>query len=127
MNRATEGEAAFDDHLRLALEESRNGASELLGHLLEVYRPYLLQIANDELDSNLQGKAGGSDLVQQTFLEANKDIASFRGKSEAELMTWLRRILLHNVANFRRQYHSNKRDIGREVVLEAGSSGVGVG
>jgi len=107
------------------LEKSRAGATDLLGQLLDVYRPYLLQIANDELDSDLRGKAGGSDLVQQTFMEANKALVSFRGQTEAELVAWLRRILLNNLANFRRQFRaSGKRDVSREVAIATGDSSV---
>ena len=122
-------ETDFDESLQFALQQARDGTTDLLGQLLEAYRPYLLQIANDELDSDLRGKAGGSDLVQQTYLEANQDIAGFRGRSEAELIVWLRRILIHNLANFRRQFRTNgKRDIRREVSIENGdSSGVGIG
>lgn len=122
-------ETGFDGKLESALQQSRDGMTALLGQLLEAYRPYLLQIANSELDSDLKGKADGSDLVQQTFMEANKDIASFRGQSEAELIAWLRRILLNNLANFRRQYRSGgKRDVGREVPTNTGNSSVvGVG
>src|SRR4051812_48306071 len=120
---------AFDANLHLALEASRAGDSHLLGQLLDAYRPYLLQIANEELNSDLQGKAGGSDLVQQTFLEANRDIAGFRGKTEAELTAWLRQILLHNLANLRRQFGvRTKRDVSREVAVQTGNSSVvGVG
>jgi RNA polymerase sigma-70 factor (ECF subfamily) len=122
-------ETDFDGNLQIAMQQARDGTTELLGQLLEAYRPYLLQIANDELDSNLRGKAGGSDLVQQTYLEANQDIAGFRGRSEAELIVWLRRILMHNLANFRRQFRTNgKRDIRREMPIGNGdSSGAGFG
>lgn len=111
------------------LEESRAGGGDHLGLLLEVYRPYLLKVANDELDSDLRPKAGGSDLVQQTFLEANKNFEAFRGATEAELIAWLRKILLNNIANLHRQYRSTgKRDIDREVSIHAtGSSVINVG
>jgi len=125
MDLSTPGRAGFADKLRVALDQNSVGGSTLLGQLLEAYRPYLLQIANDELDTDLQGKAGGSDLVQQTFLEAQKDLVNFRGKSEAELMAWLRRVLLNNLANFRRQFRTNgKRDVSREVPMQGGDSSV---
>jgi RNA polymerase sigma-70 factor, ECF subfamily len=79
-------------------------------------RQYLLAVANEELEADLQAKVGASDLVQDTLLEAHRDFGQFRGRSEAEVLAWLRQILLHNVANASRQYRqTDKRQIQREV------------
>jgi RNA polymerase sigma-70 factor (ECF subfamily) len=62
-------------------------------------------------------------LVQETFLEAQRDFGRFHGDSAEELRAWLRRLLLNNVANFTRQYRERaKRQVGREISLEAGNS-----
>src|SRR5262249_18374790 len=99
------------------------GSREALGQALETYRRYLLLVAERELDAELRAKGGASDLVQQTFLDAQRDFACFRGNSEAELRSWLRRMLLDNLANFHRRYQQTpKRRIGYEVALEPGSS-----
>jgi RNA polymerase sigma-70 factor (ECF subfamily) len=91
--------------------------------LLEACRRYLLRIANGQIDADLRAKGGASDLVQQTFLEAQRDFAQFQGESEKELLAWLRQLLLHNVANFQRHYRATgKRQVGREVALEGDSS-----
>jgi len=89
----------------------------------------VLRIAEQELDPALRTKAGASDLVQETFLEAQRDFAHFRGTSEGELRAWLRQMLLCNLANFARRYRGTaKRDLGREVPLEpAGSQAAGDG
>jgi RNA polymerase sigma-70 factor (ECF subfamily) len=109
------------------LSAARAGSPEALGRALEACRAYLLLVAARELDPALRAKGGASDLVQQTFLEAQRDFAAFHGNSEAELLAWLRRLLLNNVANFSRAYRgTGKRDVGREVALGAGgASGVG--
>jgi RNA polymerase sigma-70 factor (ECF subfamily) len=103
------------------LSAARAGSPEALGQALEVYRNYLLLVAERELDSGLRAKAGASDLVQETFLEAQRDFPQFRGASEEELRAWLRRLLLNNVANFTRRYHVGKRQVGREQPLEPSS------
>jgi RNA polymerase sigma-70 factor (ECF subfamily) len=65
---------------------------------------------------------GESDLVQETFLEAQRDFEHFHGHSQSELLAWLRQLLLHNLANLARHYRdTQKRDVGREVKLETGS------
>ncbi len=107
---------------------ARAGSPEALGKALDACRAYLLRIANQELDPDLRAKGGASDLVQETFLEAQHDFPRFQGASADELRGWLRRILLNNLANFTRQYHAvAKRRVQREVALDAGTSSGGPG
>ena len=110
-----------DPEQRLAA--AREGSPEALGQALQACRGYLLLLAERELEPELRGKGGASDLVQETFLEAQKDFAHFQGNSEDELRAWLRQILLHNLANFTRRYRATaKRRLGREVALEVSGS-----
>jgi RNA polymerase sigma-70 factor (ECF subfamily) len=105
------------------LAAARAGSTEALGRVLETCRRYLLTVAERQLDPKLRAKGGASDLVQETFLEAQRDFSGFRGTSEAELLAWLSRLLLNNAGNFARRYRgTDKRDIGREVLLGAGDS-----
>jgi RNA polymerase sigma-70 factor (ECF subfamily) len=104
------------------LPEARAGSRQALGDMLEAYRAYLLLIANRQLDPDLRVKGGASDLVQETFLEAQRDFAQFQGDNGDELQAWLRQLLLHNLANFARRYRdAGKRAIGREVALDTPS------
>jgi RNA polymerase sigma-70 factor (ECF subfamily) len=105
------------------LAAARAGSAEALGEALEACRAYLLVVAGRELDGGLRAKGGASDVVQQTFLEAQRDFDGFRGTSEQELLHWLSRLLLNNVANFVRHYRATaKRKVGREVELKADTS-----
>jgi RNA polymerase sigma-70 factor (ECF subfamily) len=107
-----------------SLAAARAGAREVLGELLDLCRGYLLLVAQQELNADLRGKGGASDLVQETFLEAQRDFAQFQGTSETELLAWLRRLLLNNLANFSRRFRATgKRAIAREVGLEGAGSG----
>jgi RNA polymerase sigma-70 factor (ECF subfamily) len=103
--------------------DARAGSAEALGKLMEFSRQYLLLIANDELPADLQAKGGPSDLVQQTQLEAVGGFAAFRGQTAAELLAWLRQILLHNLRDFTRRFGvSAKRRARREVSLSEDDS-----
>lgn len=105
------------------LSEARAGSAEALGRALETCRRYLMLIAEQELAPALRAKGGASDLVQETFLEAQRDFAQFDGRSEAELRAWLRRLLLNNLGSFSRSYFgTGKRQVSREVPLAADSS-----
>ncbi len=66
------------------IEVARQGDPVALGRVLETFRDYLLLVANEELEPDLRAKLGGSDLVQETFLGAQRDLTSFRGKTETE-------------------------------------------
>jgi RNA polymerase sigma-70 factor, ECF subfamily len=110
------------------LPAARAGSREALGQALEACRCYLLLIANRQLDPALQAKGGASDLVQDTFLEAQRDFAQFAGGTEDELRAWLKRLLLNNVANFARRYRdTDKRQLQREMGLPGDSTSTGPG
>ena len=112
-----------EERRRLPCRGARAGSRDALGLALDECRHYLLHIAQAGLDPDLRAKAGASDLVQETFLEAQRDFARFQGASEEELLAWLRRLLLNNLANFIRRYRdTTKRLVGREVPLEPGSA-----
>src|SRR5206468_10628559 len=84
---------------------------------LNQYRGYLRALAQIELGRRLQGKVDSSDIVQQSLLEAHQDLAALKGKTEAELVAWLRTILTRNQLNTARDLTAQKRDIRRERSL----------
>jgi RNA polymerase sigma-70 factor, ECF subfamily len=100
------------------LQAARQGSLDARGELLEGCRAYLLLIANTDLASDLRAKVGASDLVQETFLAAHQDFSRFRGRSEGELLAWLRSILMGTLSDFSRRYcQTAKRKLTREVPL----------
>jgi RNA polymerase sigma-70 factor, ECF subfamily len=110
------------------LPAARAGSQEALGQALDACRGYLLLIAQRELGAELQAKGGASDLVQETLLEAVRDFPRFQGDTEAELLQWLRRLLLNNVTDFTRQFRdAAKRQVEREVALDDGGSSADAG
>ena len=105
-----------DQLLRLAQAGDRSA----LGRLLESYRNYLTLLSRGQIGQRLRGKVDASDLVQETFLEAHRDFAGFRGRTDAELVHWLRRILASNLANLVERYTAQRRDVRLERQLVAG-------
>jgi RNA polymerase sigma-70 factor (ECF subfamily) len=92
---------------------------------LERHRDYLLLLARAQLDPRWHARVSPSDLVQQSLLEAHRDAEQFRGRTEAELRAWLRRILARNLANSIRDLGRRRRDVSVERPLDevlAGSS-----
>src|SRR5215831_4336423 len=92
------------------LRRAQAGSGPALGHLLELYRPYLALLARLQIGRRLQGKVDAADLVQETYLEAHRDFGQ---------------ILATNIANqVRRYYGTQRRDVRleRELALELDQS-----
>jgi RNA polymerase sigma-70 factor (ECF subfamily) len=107
-----------NDSVDQLIDAARLGCGEALGRLLDGCRQYLLLVANQELDAALRMKTGASDLVQDTFLDAQRDFPKFQGGTEADLLGWLRQILLNNLSDARRRYCGTaKRQLSREIPL----------
>jgi RNA polymerase sigma-70 factor, ECF subfamily len=110
--------------LEQLLAAARAGSREALGEALQAYRAYLLLIAQKELDVELCAKGGASDLVQETFIDAQRLLGTFEGSTDGGWAAWLRELLLNNLADFVRRYRrTGKRRVSREVGQPASESG----
>ena len=66
----------------------------------------------------LKAKGNASDLVQETFLMAQRGVERFRGRTASEWRHWLRSILIRNMAQERRRFAATaKRQVQREVAV----------
>jgi RNA polymerase sigma-70 factor (ECF subfamily) len=103
----------------------RRSASELLaavlddhdaaafGELMEQYRKFLRVEARRHLPPGPRAPAGNSDLVQDTIMAACQNFSSFRGRTEAELVAWLRTILYREARNLPRAI--SRADLGPDA------------
>ena len=65
-----------------------------------------------------KAKGTASDLVQDTFLQAQRCVQQFRGRTASEWRHWLRSILIRNMAQERRRFAATaKRQVQREVTV----------
>lgn len=97
------------------LEQAREGSKAAWGRLLGSYSTYLMLLARVQVGRRLQGKVDPTDVVQEAFLDAHRQLANFRGTTEGEFVAWLRRILAGQLALTVRHYVGTK---GRDVHLE---------
>jgi RNA polymerase sigma-70 factor (ECF subfamily) len=101
------------------VSHARAGDTSSIGVLLDQYRNYLMVLASTQLENRLQPRVSPSDVVQETMLRAHKNFGQFRGTTEAELLAWLRQILVNNLAKFVEQHLlAARRDVRREVSIE---------
>jgi RNA polymerase sigma-70 factor (ECF subfamily) len=112
MSHSTDGELAN------LLTAAKAGCGESLGKLLDRYANYLKLLVESRLDRRLQSRLSASDVVQQAFCEAHRDLPNFRGSSPVEFVAWLRAIAGNNVlAAIEQNLQAEKRDIRREVPI----------
>ncbi|MFO0909526.1 MAG: sigma-70 family RNA polymerase sigma factor [Isosphaeraceae bacterium] len=97
------------------LVRARSGDGAAVGSLLEVYRNQIALLLRVQVGPQLRTKIDVEDVVQETFLEAHRNIGRFAGQSRGELLVWLRQIAAGVLANQLRRYLGTKR---RDVRLE---------
>jgi RNA polymerase sigma-70 factor (ECF subfamily) len=102
---------------RALIARARAGCSEALGRLLEQYRRHLLGLASHGLDGWAQARESPSDVVQQTFLEAQRDFRQFGGDDPGQLQRWLERILRTTLEDLRNHHGRQRRRVDRERPL----------
>lgn len=108
-------QSSLDDHSMSALlQKARDGDHSAQNTLMSQLRQYLVFVANQQLDKNLQAKVGPSDVVQQSMLCAVENLEQFQGTTVEEFRGWVRQILVNETRQAWRDYHTQKRDVARE-------------
>jgi RNA polymerase sigma-70 factor (ECF subfamily) len=98
------------------LARARSGDAAAVDELFGACRNYLQLVARSQLESGLQARADASDLVQQTLLDAHRDFAAFRGRTEGELLGWMRVMLCRNAVDIvRAQRKGGVREVSRDA------------
>jgi RNA polymerase sigma-70 factor (ECF subfamily) len=85
---------------------------------LEDFRPYLMVLARVHWDKRLQCFMEPADLVQQTLLEAHKNLDQYKGHSDWELRGWLRTALRNNLLDALKKVSPPKRPPPRGAITQ---------
>ncbi len=101
------------------LAAARQGDDFALGQMCERFRAYLLLLATSDLGDDLRAKLGASDVVQQAMLDVCRDFETFRGNSEAEFRSWIKRLVQHNLIDTNRSFRqTERRKTSRETPID---------
>jgi RNA polymerase sigma-70 factor (subfamily 1) len=107
------------DEFQRLIREAVEGNWQVFGELSNPLREMLRQHGQRYFPKELKGKTDVSDLIQETLLRAWKSFHEFQGKTKGELAAWLKVIMDHIIKDLRRDFHAHKRDVIREVTLDA--------
>lgn len=88
-----------------------------LGPVVAELRQWLRKLAGELFRDT--ARLSGSDLVQETLLDAAKCPDSVRYGTLAEKRAWLKTVLVRKVANALRDHSRAKRDVSRDRPLDA--------
>ena len=92
------------------------GDAQAINELLERYRAKLRRMVDVYIDPRVAVRADASDVVQETFVAAQRSFDQFRGETEQELRGWLLSILANRLADYVRRYRlSQRRSVDREL------------
>jgi RNA polymerase sigma-70 factor, ECF subfamily len=116
-------DASFDELTGL-LRGVRAGDFSAEAKLLVLCRRYMHLQAQLQLQAKLKPRVDASDIAQQSLLDAWNGLEGFRGTTSAELLGWLKQIVVRNAIDVARHHqHAAKRGIQCETPMATGSDG----
>src|SRR5262249_10113354 len=105
------------------LRELRDGQLAALAALFQYYQPRLRQMLRLRLDHRLAARVDVSDVMQEVYLDAARQVAGYLREPRVAFYVWLRGLTWERLINVQRQHlGTQRRAIGREVPLPAESS-----
>jgi RNA polymerase sigma-70 factor (ECF subfamily) len=78
-----------------------------------------LQVRLMRRDKRVQARFDSSDVVQETLKRAHQNLASCTAQTEPEFVKWLDVILGNALIDEERKHHADKRDVKKEVWMQA--------
>ena len=111
-----------EEEIRRLTEAAGQGDREALEVLLERYLPQLRAFVRLRAGALVRARESSSDLVQSVCREVLEHIDRFQHPSESAFKRWLYTTALRKILNRRDFYLAQKRDVLREVPIEAGAS-----
>lgn len=96
---------------------------ELLGELLQRYRPLLMLTLRQRIGPKLAIRCSASDVLQQTFVNACRGFEQFVGATEPEFSAWIRQITNRSLKDALRDHvHVQGRSLEKEQHLYDGDT-----
>jgi RNA polymerase sigma-70 factor, ECF subfamily len=95
------------------------GAPDACNQLMEEFRAYLETLTYVQIDPRLRSEFSMSDIIQNTLLEAWRDLERIETLDADGRKRWLRKMLVHNLIEEIKRIRAGKRDFRRKQSLDA--------
>jgi RNA polymerase sigma-70 factor, ECF subfamily len=103
------------------LERAAQGDKEAWGTLLARHRERLRRMVALRLDHRLQARIDASDVIQDAFVDASKQLADYLQDPVMPFYLWLRFLTGIRLAKLHRHHLGTQmREVGREVSIQRG-------
>jgi len=94
---------------------AKEGDQTALNQLCCVYGERVRRIIRFRLDRKLRSKLDSVDVVQDVLLLAMGGLKDFTYRSEGDFLRWLSRIAENKIRDIFDEFHTEKRDIRKEI------------
>lgn len=101
---------------------AQGGDNSALDQLCRVYGERVHRIVRFRMGRELRGKLESMDLVQEAFVAAVRDLDKFEYRDEGDFLRWMSKIAENRIRDNLKRLHADKRDIGREVLINQSNS-----
>jgi RNA polymerase sigma-70 factor (ECF subfamily) len=98
------------------------GHADATNQALEEFRVYLETLSFIQIAPGLRAKFGLSDVIQNTLLEAYRDLERIQALDADARKRWLRRMLVNNLLQEIERWRAKQRDPHREQSLDAAAA-----
>lgn len=116
-NEEAQAQSEFDSDYWNNLSDE-TAIHEALETLFEEYRERLLRMIEVRLHPELRSQIDSSDVLQESFLEAFRQLTNKVSVPKSSPLIWLRLIVGQELISFHRRYlQAQKRNIAREVSI----------
>jgi RNA polymerase sigma-70 factor (ECF subfamily) len=115
------------DDLESLSELVSSGNQPGIEELLMQHQPRLRRMVAARLDPRLASRVDPSDIVQEAFVEAVKQLPGYIQQPAIPLYPWLRQLAANRLAAaYQAHLHAQRRSVAREVSLDLGLSSASV-
>jgi RNA polymerase sigma-70 factor (ECF subfamily) len=97
-------------------------ATATCNQLMEEFGAYLETLRSIQINPRLRGKFGMSDIIQDTLVEALRDLPQLEKLDPDRRKARLRTMLVHNLLEKIDEFRTRKRDVRREQSLDAAAA-----
>jgi RNA polymerase sigma-70 factor (ECF subfamily) len=104
------------------IEQLRDGGRPALAKIFDLHRDRLRRMVELRIDARLRARLDASDVVQEAFLDVDRDLDAYLADPALPPLLWLRLHVGRRLATLHRQHLGTKmRDAGLEISLYRGA------